>query len=214
MEASEKFYEELRKLEEGLPTIEREEWEAVTDPETEDRMITLLVGERLLGPNDRRIGDLQKHFDSKAKEIRARREAYHSEYGRISRELTTLTGPVIRGYVEELSDLGGRPKLSREIVDTQYDGRRETTILSVMTNEKAILGIRNLVKKGIAKIQSMGLSPISEIRAEFSRIKAEIEAVDWHKTERIDGINEADVYKFSPPQQIDPNYKGPPSGLR
>jgi hypothetical protein len=212
MEESEKLYEELQRLEGTLPKIELEESEVMQDPETQDQLITLLVGQRLLGPNAKGVKEIEKHLEGKAKEIRRRREAYHRELGEISKRLGELTRPVIRSCVEELSDLGQRPKLLREILDRTFHGFSQKTFLTVRTNEKAISQIHQLVREGTKKIQAMALSPISEIRGEFSRIKTEIEAVDWRTSEKIENVDEQQFFKFSFPNVIDSNYKGPLTG--
>lgn len=212
MDESEKLYQELSQLKEGLPAIEGKEWEVVTDPETKDRLLTLHVAERLLGPNDRRVKELQEFFSLKAKEIRTKREVHNAEVGRIEGELRELTWPAIREYIEELSELKQKPKLNREILSKKYDGLRQITMLTVETNEMPIRKIHQLVRKGIAKLQSMSLSRISEIQNIFIETKAEITEINWHKTEKMQ-IDEVDFFRGSAPQGSDRTYSGPLSGL-
>ena len=213
-EESERLFFELERLRSTLAAIEEEEKILIGDPEMQGLTLSLLTGQYLLDANNQIIKTLQNQLVAKAKEIRARREGYYAEHARLSKELMALTTPVIHGYIEEVSDLGLRPKLFREILEKKYDGRREKTILNITSNEKAISRIHQLIREGIKKIQSMGLSRISEIRGEFIRLKGEIEAVDWHITERIDGVDEADYFKFSFPQGVAPGYTGPLSGAR
>lgn len=185
----------------------------IEDPGLQQSVVTLITMEKVLNPMDQRILQLRGEIEANRKALSKRRDTHHAECGRISKELAILTQPLIREYVEELSDLGQRPKLSREILEKKYDGFLKKTTLTVATNEKLIRQIRDLTKKAMGKIQSMTLSPISEIWSEFSRLKREIEGIDWHTTEQIK-VDEAEFFKFSPPQEIDPNYAGPLSGLK
>jgi hypothetical protein len=212
MELSEKLCEQSRQKKEGFPAIERAEWGVVTDPETKDKLLTLLAAERLLGPNDKRVKELQEYFTSKEKEIRAPRDAHNAESGRIDTALRKLTWPVIREYVQELSELKQKPKLSREILSTKYDGLRKRTLLSVQTNEAQIRKIHELVRKGIGRLESMSLSPISEIQNVFIETKAEITEINWHTIEKIE-IDEVEFFRGSPPEGADRTYSGPLSGL-
>jgi len=212
MEKTEELVQELAKKKESFAVIENEEWAFIGDHERREQLITLLLAERILPTGDSRIKSLSDDFSQSAREFRAKREAHHREYARIAKELSVLTGPVIRTYMEELTDLGAKPKFSREVLGKKYDGLRKQTILTINTNEKAIRKIHELVKEAIGKIQSMTLSPISEIRTVFIEAKSAIGVMDWHQTEKVK-IDEVDFFKGSPPLGSGTNFGGPLSGL-
>jgi hypothetical protein len=212
MEESERLYQEWKKME-GFQQAEAEENAVVNDPELQQSVLALVTMERILDANDSRIAATNARLKEIRKALSKKREECRHERSRIEKALENLTKPLIRAHMEALSEMRQRPKLSREILEKKYDGFSQKTVLSVETNERTILKIHQLVDKAIARIQSMSLLPISEIQAEFSRSKKEIQDLDWHITERLK-MDESEYFRFSFPEgKFDPNYRGPLSGL-
>ena len=208
---SEKLYQELEELRATLPEIEREENEAIEDPGLRELITRLSTATVVFEVNDLRVSALQREVAARVATIRSRRREYLKRLGRISKELSALTAPVIRNYAEELSNLAGRPKLNREILSKEYHGFSKTTILSITSNENSIRKIKSLVKKAIEKIQGMAMSPISEIRNAFIEEKLTIEGTDWRTVETLK-MDEREYFRGSPPLGICPTYEGPLSG--
>jgi hypothetical protein len=218
MDQSEKIFKELSELRESLPGIEKAEWEAVTNPELQQSVLTLIVMEKIiLEPNDSRMAEARAKIEEVKKRLYERRKIYRTEYGRISKELMALTSPEIRGFVEDFHLCMARAKLKSEILSTNYDGRKQETILTVRSNKVALLQLKRMVTEAVALLETMRLQSVPVIEKEGNRLLDKIEKFDW-KCEETQKISETDYYRGGPaPAGVSPAsivYGGPLTELR
>lgn len=179
MDESKKLYRQLKELEAEMSKAQKRKAELLEDRETQTVISRLITAERLLDGSDPSLSHLQAQIAEKKKLCSLKERDSKAKYRSISKELQTLTGPVIAKGIErvyfELLPL----KVEKRIVSRDGGGFSMRPQLVVETNEDGIAEVQKIVREAMDALNQMRLSPVKKIEDFISEQLKAIRSVDF-----------------------------------
>jgi hypothetical protein len=183
MEPSEKLSRELKEIQSQIELAKNRRVELISNPEIQSTVLSMIVAQNVLEPNDPATLKLQAEVSEIKKKLYAEERGLAERLKSLSMELQSVIHPARERAIKRLNDeFRDLPKMSEEFVrHSSSRGIEMQQNIIILTNRQSLSKARKLLQDGMESVKKM--ETVKTIGEVVDGIIGRLEEIDFSPRE-------------------------------